>query len=182
METQIVKIEENKIQVVENNDIREYELESWVKPEFVKLGLAEVTITNNKVSFVSMTQGQATDKARRNDSKKRDDIVSISGKDFMTYEGLLKKAHEKGEDFSMELTESWVSGDMKMAWCKVRLTAGKRIFDGFGSSTPENTGTMTEHHPVEMAHTRAKGRALRDYLNIGQVMAEELKDGKPDQK
>jgi len=102
------------------------------------------------------------------------DIVNISGKNFMTYKGLLKLAHAKDEDFSMELTESWVSEDMKMAWCKVRLTAGKRIFDGFGSSTPENTKVMTASHPVEMCHTRAKGRALRDYLNIGEAMAEEL--------
>jgi len=102
-------------------------------------------------------------------------IVNISGKDFMTYEGLLNKAHEKKENFNMEIVESFVSADMKMAWCKVRITADGRIFDGFGSSTPENTGKMTSDHPIEMAHTRAKGRALRDYLNIGQAMAEELK-------
>jgi len=102
-------------------------------------------------------------------------IVDIKGKKFMTYEGLLAKAHEKDENFAMEITESWISEDMKKAWCKVRLIAKGRIFDGIGSSTPENTGQMTQEHPVEMANTRAKGRALRDYLNIGQVMAEELK-------
>lgn len=103
-------------------------------------------------------------------------IVDIKGKKFMTYEGLLEKAHEKGEDknFSMIITDSWVSEDMKRAWCKIRLTVGAVTFDGFGSSTPENTGAVTDH-PVELCHTRAKGRALRDYLNIGQVMAEELK-------
>ena len=78
----------------------------------------------------------------------------------------------------MLITESWVSDDMKKAWCKVRLTANNQTFDGFGSSTPENTGEMTQSHPVEMSHTRAKGRALRDYLNIGQTMAEELKQEK----
>lgn len=106
-------------------------------------------------------------------------IVKIQGKDYMTYRGLLNKAHEKKEEFSMKITDSFVNEDMTMAWCKIRLTAkpkghSERIFDGFGSSTPANTRTMTQSHPVEMAHTRAKGRALRDYLNIGQVMAEEL--------
>ena len=36
---------------------------------------------------------------------------------------------------------------------------------------------MTKTHPVEMCHTRAKGRALRDFLNIGTEMLEELKQG-----
>ena len=107
--------------------------------------------------------------------KKENSMIKIQGKDHMLYKGLLDKAHKKEEKFSMVITESWVSEDMKMAWCKVRLTAGTQTFDGFGSSTPENTGTMTKTHPVEMAHTRAKGRALRDYVNIGEAMEEELK-------
>lgn len=108
-------------------------------------------------------------------SEKSSDMIKIQGKDYMTYKGLLSKAHAKDKTFNMEITEKFVSEDMKKAWCIVRLTSGKRIFDGFGSSTPENTGAMTQTHPVEMAHTRAKGRALRDFLNIGEVMAEELK-------
>ena len=103
--------------------------------------------------------------------------VKIAGKDHMLYKGLLALAHEKDSNFSMEITESFVNEDMSRAWCKVRLTSsiGRQVFDGFGSSTPENTGTMTQTHPVEMAHTRAKGRALRDFVNIGVAMAEELK-------
>lgn len=110
--------------------------------------------------------------------KKSKNIINIKGKNFMTYEGLLDKAHKKGEgrNLSMIITDSWVSEDMKKAWCKVRLTAGAVTFDGFGSSTPENTGSVTDH-PIELCHTRAKGRALRDFLNIGELMAEELKRG-----
>lgn len=109
--------------------------------------------------------------------KPKSDIVNIQGRDHMTYPGLLRMAHEKDPEFSMEITESFVAADMSRAWCKVRLTTklGRQVFDGFGSSTPENTGKMTESHPVEMAHTRAKGRALRDFVNIGVAMAEELK-------
>ena len=125
----------------------------------------ELQVTETSVPQKSV-QGQET----------TSDIIDIKGKSFMTYEGLLKKAHTKGIT-SMQIMESFVSEDMKMAWCKVRVTGTDgTIFDGFGSSTPENTGAMTQTHPVEMAHTRAKGRALRDYLNIGQTMAEELKD------
>jgi len=106
-------------------------------------------------------------------------IIKYKGKDFMLYGGLLDKAHTRGLN-SMDILREWVSPDMTMAWCIVRVIGfndknEEVFFDGFGSSTPANTGTMTKVHPVEMAHTRAKGRALRDFLNISMVMKEELK-------
>ena len=159
MQTKIVKIDGNKIQAVVDNDIKEFELESWVKPEFVKIGDAEITIKDEKVTFVSMNQSTPAEK--KTETKQSSDVVNIQGKDFMTYEGLLAKAHVKDPNFSMKIIESWVSEDMKRAWCKVRLVVGnegspqkEQMFDGFGSSTPENTGQMTQSHPVEMSHTR----------------------------
>jgi len=158
--------------------------DKWYNVEGEKEGLEEIKkislVKGNEVTFEIIDGAPKNLKVIKKAQKEEDsNIVKISGKDYMTYEGLLKKAHEKDPCFFMEITESWVSEDMKMAWCKVRLTSNAReyrqFFDGFGSSTPENTGSMTKEHPVEMAHTRAKGRALRDYLNIGQVMAEELK-------
>jgi|SRR3989344_1798881 len=106
------------------------------------------------------------------------DVIKIKGKDYLSYKGLLNLAHESGL-LSFEILEQWVSHDMKMAWCKVRAHFKKDgtevFFDGVGSSTPENTGATTMNHPIEMANTRAKGRALRDYLNIGDAILEELK-------
>lgn len=178
METTIVKIEGNKIQAVVDNDVKEYDLESWVKPDFVKLGAAEITIKDGKVSFVAMKD--AKDSTGKGDAKS-DKVVNIKGKDFVTYAGLLDQAHKKGLQ-NIEILESWVSEDMTRAWCKVRARfiqeKKEMYFDGFGSSTPENTGDMTAKHPVEMCHTRAKGRALRDFLNIGTAMLEELKQEK----
>ncbi len=105
-------------------------------------------------------------------------VVNIKGKDFVTYAGLLEKAHEKGLK-SFEILKHWQSEDLKTAWCKVRahciIKDKDCYFDGIGSSTPKNTGDMTQSYPIEMAHTRAKGRALRDFLNIGESMLEELK-------
>lgn len=172
----ITKIDGNKIWVIElGKEEKEYTLEHWIKPEYVKLGEADITLNENMVTFVSMIKDMANNEIKQESKDKKPNfIVNIKGKDFMTYEGLLAKAHEKGK-FDMIITESWVSEDMKKAWCKVRLTADGQVFDGFGSSTPDNTGEMTQSHPVEMSHTRAKGRAFRDYLNIGQAMAEEIK-------
>ncbi len=178
MKAEIVKIEGRNIQFIEEGvrEIQEAELEDFVKSEYVRIGSAELSVKDKMVTFCTMKS--EAPKASGSKTQKKKNIVNISGKDFMTYEGLLKLAHKKG-NFGMIVTESWVSPDMKMAWCKVRLSGKDAvIFDGFGSSTPENTGQMTQSHPVEMAHTRAKGRALRDYLNIGQAMAEELKQNK----
>ncbi len=110
------------------------------------------------------------------DSKEKDtDIVSIKGKDFITYAGLLKRAHEAGL-LSMEITWREVNFELQSAACIVRASfpAGK-VFDGFGSATPENSGSMVKDHYVELCQTRAKARALRDALNIGTVAEEELK-------
>ena len=110
---------------------------------------------------------------------KSNEVVDIKGKKHVIYQGLLRLAHEKGL-MNFEILEKYVSDDMKKSWCLVRAHCRKDqkdvFFDGIGSSTPDNTGSMTESHPVEMEHTRAKGRALRDFLNIGQAMAEELKE------
>lgn len=112
----------------------------------------------------------------------KDYVISIKGKEFITYKGLLALAHKKGIK-SFEVISLFVSDDMKRSWCKVRVhTRSGAFFDGVGSSTPENTGAMTSNHPIEMAHTRAKGRALRDFLNVGMSMVEELKDAKEDVK
>ena len=104
-------------------------------------------------------------------------IVNIKGKEYVTYKALLKKAHEHGLT-NFEVLDKRISEDMKTAWVQVRAyftKDGKVVyFDGMGSSTPQNTGEMTSDHPIEMAHTRAKGRALRDFLNED-TMAEELK-------
>lgn len=191
MIAEITNIDYPKVTLKRGEEERIYEVEIDVGEGFIKLGQAEVSFNNEtqKICFVRMVDSDSN--SSKSDGK-NPHIVKISGKDFMTYEGLLAKAHEKGL-FNMIITESWVSEDMTRAWCKVRLTRKVEardsktkeimrkheiIFDGFGSSTPENTGQMTQSHPVEMAHTHAKGRALRDYLNIGQTMYEELKESK----
>jgi hypothetical protein len=144
----------------------------------IKMGYeVKLQVEGNKIEGLEVLSDKVEEKS---EPQPDSDMIKIQGKDYMTYPGLLRKAHEKEGTFSMEITESFVSEDMKMAWCKVRLTAEQsgeltQTFDGFGSSTPDNTKAMTQFHPVEMAHTRAKGRALRDFLNIGEVMAEEMK-------
>jgi len=103
-------------------------------------------------------------------------VINIKGKEFITYSGLLQEAHEKGP-FSMEVQQLSVDWEKKCAYCTVRLfTKDDIMFEGVGSATQSNCGSMVKEHFVEMAHTRAKARALRDYLNIDKVCADELGD------
>lgn len=153
-----IKAEENILdtlleKILQKGNIIGFDLENGIPKNFIlkeKAVVKEITKENNS------------------------GIIDIKGKDFMTYEELLNQAHKKGK-FSMEIIDSWVSEDMKMSWCKVRLKLNEQVFDGFGSSTPSNTGTMTSDNPIEMAHTRAKSRALRDFLNIKQLILDETK-------
>lgn len=135
--------------------------------------IIDVDLDETKKFFKSLN----FDNAETQSNKSDDDgyVVYIKGKEYVTYKGLIKKAFEKGL-IRFEILSEFVSEDMKRAWVKVRAyyTEGS-FFDGIGSSTPENTGGMTSDHPIEMAHTRAKGRALRDFLGEGKAMVEELK-------
>ena len=102
METTIIKIEDNKIEVVENNEVKEYELEEWVKPEFIKLGVAEISSTDGKVTFVKMKDlkdlkketGSTPTNTKKKAGKWEDDMV--------TFEDLLTVAHNKKVPFSIK--------------------------------------------------------------------------------
>lgn len=176
----VKKIEQGEIGFLTKEDSKQWfnirgekdALEIIVKDVIPKDTVIEFEFNNGVVGNIKVLQKAPEPKAESS-------MIKIQGKDYMLYTGLLSKAHAKADSFSMEITDSCVSDDMKTAWCKVRLTAieigkGEQVFDGFGSSTPDNATAIGSSHPVEMAHTRAKGRALRDYLNIGEVMAEEL--------
>ena len=145
------------------------------KEEVIKKGNEiEFNFDNGKISNLKVLA-----EGKEEEENRSDVVVNIKGKDFITYKGLLDKAHKEGLQ-SIELLNSWVSEDMSRAWCTVRARFIKdkkeMFFDGFGSSTPENTGEMTAKHPVEMCNTRSKARAFRDALNIGDAAIEELKE------
>lgn len=187
MKTTIVKIEGNKIQAVIDNDIKELELESWVKPEFVKLGEAEITIKDNKVSFVSM---QDVLKPSEQGSTKK------SGKwedDMVTFEDLLTKAHELKAPFSIKTemlaidlekkyalfkatVEIYATDEQYKKYCIGELSEESKHpvrmllaeFTGHGDATDSNvTGEFIKPHFIRMAETRAIVRALRWYTNNG---------------
>lgn len=103
--------------------------------------------------------------------------VNIHGKDHPTYAGVLGKAHESGlESIKTELLQAPLSTNNFMAIIKATVSVKGKVFEGIGDATPKNVNAMIAPHIVRMAETRAKGRALRDALNITEALAEELMD------
>jgi len=178
METTIVKIEGNKIEVVENNEIKGYELEEWVKQEFVKIGQADLTIKDGKVAFCAMKKAEKpTEKPKPTQKEK-------TGKwedDMVTFEDLLTKAHELKIPFSIKTEMLSLDLEKKYALFKATVIVGTnpkvkigelelepRVFEGHGDATVENvTGDFIKPHFIRMAETRAIVRALRWYTNNG---------------
>ena len=172
MKTTIVKIEGNKIQAVVDNDVKEFELEEWVKPEFVKLGPAEITVKNEKVTFCSMQKAEKP--AEKPESK-----PNKNGKwedEMVTFEDLLSKAHSLKAPFSIKTEMLQLDLEKKFALFKAfviikdrkigDLEILGRVFEGHGDATSENvTGDYIKPHFIRMAETRAIVRALRWYTN-----------------
>ncbi|KKL75378.1 hypothetical protein LCGC14_2055460 [marine sediment metagenome] len=170
MKTTIVKIEGNKIQAVVDNDVKEFELEPWVKQEFVELGDAELTITNGKVTFCAMVpKEEAKGEAKKPGTGKTGNWED----DMVTFEDLLTNAHALKKPFSIKTEMLAVDLEKKYALFKASVTVEtdethEVVYEGHGDATADNvTGDFIKPHFIRMAETRAIARALRWYTNNG---------------
>lgn len=105
-------------------------------------------------------------------------VKVAGGKEHPTYAGVLSAAHEKGfAGIETELIQAPLQENHYMAIVKAKVKdKDGRIFCGIGDATPKNVNARIAPHIVRMAETRAKGRALRDMLNIAEALKEELGD------
>jgi hypothetical protein len=101
-------------------------------------------------------------------------MVTLHGKPFVRYAGLLALAHERG---LVQLTAriEFHSDALVLASATATFQDG-RVFAEWADATPENVGFQVRPHWVRMALTRAKSRCLRDALQIGIAALEELAD------
>lgn len=101
-------------------------------------------------------------------------LVMIQGKPFVKYAGLLALALAQG---LVRLEARFISVTAELALADATATfADGRVFREAGDATPANVGRQVQPHFARMALTRAKGRALRDALNIAMCTVEELGD------
>ena len=108
-------------------------------------------------------------------------VVTIggkNGKEAVLYNGLLALAHE---DERFGHIRAYVTqypnkenGERCFARAEIYDKEGRLIGMEEADATPQNCGKMTAASFPRMACTRAKARALRDFLNIGMVCAEEV--------
>lgn len=105
-------------------------------------------------------------------------IVNLQGKQFITYEGLLDLAHQKGlTAISTELIQIPSKDNDFLAIVKATaITKDGHRFDGIGDADNKSVGSFIAVHKIRMAETRAKARALRDLTNVGMTAIEELSD------
>ena len=113
-------------------------------------------------------------------------IINLQGKDFITYEGLLDLAHQKGLK-GIETKLIQIPDKENLNTCIVQAIAKLEDgeFYGLGDANPSNVNSFISKHLIRMAETRAKARALRDLTSIGMTAFEELggeeKQGKVDE-
>lgn len=105
-------------------------------------------------------------------------IVSLKGKDYPVYAGILDCATRDGlrklETTIIQLP-SKENGQMAVVTARAEFEDG-RVFEDLGDCSPESTSPALAKAAIRLASTRAKGRALRDSQNIGKTMLEELPD------
>lgn len=105
-------------------------------------------------------------------------MVELSGRSFVLYAGLLAEAHERGlKAIEVELIQAPSQANEQTAIMRatVILKDGESFTD-YGDASPRNTASRVASALLRMASTRAKGRALRDAVNIGTTMVEELSE------
>src|SRR5438309_5513257 len=101
-------------------------------------------------------------------------IVTIQGRPFVRFAGLLQMAQERG---LVSVTVEWTYNDaeLPLAHAVAAFTDGRR-FEDSGDATPANTTKKVALHFRRVALTRASARALRLALGLDLVAVEELAD------
>jgi len=99
-------------------------------------------------------------------------VVTIQGKAFVRFAGLLTMAHERG---LVSLTVGWTYNDVELSLAQAVATfIDGRRFEECGDATPANVTKKVAPHFRRVALTRALARCLRHALGVDLVAVEEL--------
>lgn len=105
-------------------------------------------------------------------------------KPVILYAGLLDTAHDAGlQSITTELLHLDLQN--RTAVCRATVTMLEdgvaRVYQGIGDASPENSGPIAKDAWIRMAETRAKSRALRDAINVGdsEIEGDVEDDGPP---
>jgi len=100
------------------------------------------------------------------------------GADHPTYAGVLEEAHKKGlRGIQVEIIQFPTEENSYVCICSATVTMkDDTVFTEIGDASPRNVSKMIVPHLIRMSATRAKGRALRDAVNIGKALREEFSE------
>ncbi|MBC8589697.1 hypothetical protein [Wansuia hejianensis] len=102
-------------------------------------------------------------------------LINLQGKNYVTYEGLLDLAHQKGLlSIEVDIIQIPNKENNMTAICKAIATTEKETYIDIGDASPNSVNHALVPHIIRMASTRAKARALRDLTNVGMTAIEEL--------
>src|SRR5699024_1463723 len=101
--------------------------------------------------------------------------INLQGKTYITYEGLLDLAHQKGlQSIEVDIIQFPSTDNNMTAICKSTIMTKDERFIDIGDASPKSVNNSLVPHIIRMASTRAKARALRDLTNVGMTAVEEL--------
>jgi len=105
-------------------------------------------------------------------------IVSPKGKEYVVYAGALDAATKAGlRSLRTTLIQAPSKDNAQTAIVKaVAIFEDGREFEDVGDAGPATCSAQIAAACIRMASTRAKGRVLRDALNVGQALLEEMPD------
>ena len=104
----------------------------------------------------------------------------IAEKEVVSYAGLLATAHEEGlESIETAIVQTPSDANEHVAIVRAVVKGRRGTFSGLGDADPRNVDPSVSRHLIRIAETRAKARALRDFVNIGLVSLEELGGDEP---
>lgn len=159
--------------------------EQAVEPIGGEVTLTDVLHAELDADEAADGMGEELQKAVQIDADwKRRWVIQREGKDFVLYAGLVDLLHQvSGGDFTIMTKLEQAPSDANGLTAIVSATASigrpggpgvDRMASGLGDANPGNVNRMMQPHLIRLAETRAKGRCLRDLLNIGLVTVEEL--------
>lgn len=102
-------------------------------------------------------------------------IITLQGKDFVLFSGLLDLAHNQGlKETRTELLQIPNDTNGHVAVVRATVVTEKGSFQAIGDASPDNVTRMILPHIIRMSETRALARALRIATNVGVTALEEM--------
>ena len=102
-------------------------------------------------------------------------LVTRQGTEFIRYKGLLSLAHNEGlTTIAIDTIQLPDESNGNRCIIMATVSGDRGTYQDIGDASPKDLTGMIVPHLIRMAATRAKARALNNYLGIGICSVEEL--------